>query len=931
MSIEPGYTPVSYVIGGTGPYTIPWPYAAQAVIAHVETDGVLVRLSADTHTLSPAAADTSGGMYLEAAAVAEHAGRRLWISRGTAIEQGWVGQYPREVGLEAQLDALTMAAQDQRAIAAGSIRVQGADLDPVLPLPGHVLIWDGANFVPGPTADDITGAQGAASTATAAAAVLQTMAYGEAHSYTVTVATDTIPLAFDPGEHLLDVNNGLPQRPGTDLDDPFCDYIIVAMESSPSGVGIQFDEVQPVGTQITYKAVRPLQYDPNLNRAEARAARAALVTHIATAGAVVGQNYYDSQCWYRPLPAGHMLYGTDPIADLPGLMPAGDNCLPQHFGVVSDDALAQDDRLGAWIDYMDATGHPGFVPDGLYRFHFLKRRGLTRSLSITCAPRAWFRGLPTRDLVAGDDTVTSHVATFPAGEGTYRVAIITAGVETTWTAGVEYAATGSTIDWAAGATPHGPLATGSSIRIIASDAMIELGAADITDGIRLDWRGGIIDNSERGLIASVGGGTGMNLCDLGNYRVEGAVFSGRTDYVVAQTLGYCDSGLVPTRSSNGTILNNAFVGQGDAGIYAGGGSSLGVSDNGYGLFAAGNLFVRCNTGFTGKRMAFGFAVQGNTFWQCARGATLWHVTGLNGASGMICENYFIGSRERDIDIRRSAIFTVRGNVSQDIGYDLEGVAVTDEVVASIYILGSSNGDISGNVAAYIDLPANPDAWAIRVGHETTGTTLQSNNLNIHDNNAPGFLNGCREGNSGTGNIWRQNNLPDATLPMEVPAARRWHYRKSNLEFEGIGATPFAGAWTPELRLNGTAPAQTDTTALGFYERQGNTVICQMELQTKPTFTPGGGLQLRIYGLPYVAQSIVSVAAAGAISHRQGITLPGTATELVAEVPAGQGYIRLKANAPAATTATLTDAAIATGATVRLDITITYQTAQEAQN
>lgn len=267
MSIEPGYAQTSYIIGGLGPYAVPWPYAAGAVVVSVELESALVRIAPEAVSLSPAAATVSGDLYLSDAVAAEHAGRRLWIGRSTVIEQGWVGQYPREVGLEAQLDALTMAAQDQRTIAAGSIRVQGADLDPVLPLPGHVLIWDGANFVPGPTADDITGAQGAASAATAAAAVLQTMAYGEKHSYTVTVATDTIPLDFDPGAHLLDVNNGLPQRPGADLNAPDCDYIIVAMEASPSGVGIRFDEVQPVGTIITYSAVRPIPFDEN-NRAD---------------------------------------------------------------------------------------------------------------------------------------------------------------------------------------------------------------------------------------------------------------------------------------------------------------------------------------------------------------------------------------------------------------------------------------------------------------------------------------------------------------------------------------------------------------------------------------------------------------------------------------------------------------------------------------
>ena len=95
---------------------------------------------------------------------------------------------------------------------------------------------------------------------------------------------------------------------------------------------------------ITYIFLSAAGYDPNLNRMENLGTRAALVAHIGLYGALLGQVYSDGERLYRAIPAGHILFGTNPIPDLPGLM-WFDVRTPFHFGWVGDGTEA-DQKLG---------------------------------------------------------------------------------------------------------------------------------------------------------------------------------------------------------------------------------------------------------------------------------------------------------------------------------------------------------------------------------------------------------------------------------------------------------------------------------------------------------------------------------------------------------------------------------------------------------
>lgn len=174
MSLDAYTPPQPYIVSGTGPYRVPFPYAAGTVVAEIEgTDGQPIVLTAPlSYTVTPETATAEGDLFLTAAAAATWAGRRLWITRATPIEQGWTGQTSREVGLAAQLDVLAGVQQEQAHAIGEALRVRGGTGHPLTLTEGRTLIWDGSKFVAGPVADEIEDAQGHAAMATAAAASL---------------------------------------------------------------------------------------------------------------------------------------------------------------------------------------------------------------------------------------------------------------------------------------------------------------------------------------------------------------------------------------------------------------------------------------------------------------------------------------------------------------------------------------------------------------------------------------------------------------------------------------------------------------------------------------------------------------------------------------------------------------------------------------
>ncbi|MDD8024270.1 MAG: hypothetical protein PHX82_14310, partial [Paracoccaceae bacterium] len=168
-----------FVVAGVGPYQISSPYIEGAIRVHAVIDGVPMQLTeGDDFTVTPASSASTGDVVLSAAAAATHAGRDLWIDRDTVAMQSWEARYgDREVGMEAQLDRLTMAVQELREQLRATIRGRAA-LAAYDPEPNRVPIIraDGLGLENGPSAEQIAGAAQKASDAASAASNAATSA-----------------------------------------------------------------------------------------------------------------------------------------------------------------------------------------------------------------------------------------------------------------------------------------------------------------------------------------------------------------------------------------------------------------------------------------------------------------------------------------------------------------------------------------------------------------------------------------------------------------------------------------------------------------------------------------------------------------------------------------------------------------------------------
>lgn len=111
------FTPADPVaISGVGPYSIPYPFSsATEIIVQVRetSEDDPQTLSVSDYTITLAGDGQSGTVTLSVAAAASYDGWSLLRRRNTSIEQGWEGQSYREKGMEAQLDKVVRAVQDQ--------------------------------------------------------------------------------------------------------------------------------------------------------------------------------------------------------------------------------------------------------------------------------------------------------------------------------------------------------------------------------------------------------------------------------------------------------------------------------------------------------------------------------------------------------------------------------------------------------------------------------------------------------------------------------------------------------------------------------------------------------------------------------------------------------------------------------------------------
>jgi hypothetical protein len=170
MTVEPWSPPAAITIATIAPHGIPFPYQAGAVRAAILNAGVLTQLVPGTDfTVSPAAASVSGNLTLSAPIFAANTGAKLYITRDTVEQQGWLGTAgSREKGLEAQLDGMVQAMQEVALQGQRALRSLDGPLNPFSPQAGKAIIFDAfGQPMNGPTASDIANAQPNAAAAAA--------------------------------------------------------------------------------------------------------------------------------------------------------------------------------------------------------------------------------------------------------------------------------------------------------------------------------------------------------------------------------------------------------------------------------------------------------------------------------------------------------------------------------------------------------------------------------------------------------------------------------------------------------------------------------------------------------------------------------------------------------------------------------------------
>lgn len=155
MTTETANPRATYALAGAGPYALEWPYDAGQLIVQGDRPGfpVATLVAGVDYTLSPASGP-SGNLFLGPGW--NVATGTLYIDRNTPLEQGWVGTFPGEKGIEAALDRLTRRQQEIDPRVIGALFVEtDAPMLPLTPTEGATVIWQDGQFAAGPTKVDL--------------------------------------------------------------------------------------------------------------------------------------------------------------------------------------------------------------------------------------------------------------------------------------------------------------------------------------------------------------------------------------------------------------------------------------------------------------------------------------------------------------------------------------------------------------------------------------------------------------------------------------------------------------------------------------------------------------------------------------------------------------------------------------------------------
>lgn len=121
-------TPLQEIVG-TGPYTVSHGYDEGALVVAVVDGASRTLLDVEDYVIAPVSSETSGTVTLSETVANTNEGAKLEVTRSTEIEQGFTGQTTREKGLEAQLDWLVRAVQDNYRSLKSSVRTSTTNLN----------------------------------------------------------------------------------------------------------------------------------------------------------------------------------------------------------------------------------------------------------------------------------------------------------------------------------------------------------------------------------------------------------------------------------------------------------------------------------------------------------------------------------------------------------------------------------------------------------------------------------------------------------------------------------------------------------------------------------------------------------------------------------------------------------------------------------
>jgi len=161
--------------------------------------------------------------------------------------------------------------------------------------------------------------------------------------------------------------------------------------------------------------------------------------------------------------------------------------------------------------------------------------------------------------------------------------------------------------------------------------------------------------------------------------------------------------------------------------------------------------------------------------------------------------------------------------------------------------------------------------------------------------------------------------------------RRWQYRISNKEVEGIGTVEFEGTFTPEVVFAGATTTPSYTLQQGFYTRRGDICTITVRLEFSYTGTVSAN-QFRITGIPYDTSSTTNETFYGVLGlWASPFTVPAGATQVSVAALAGVDYLVFDAAVSGGSRVIISSDEIPVSSGHRFEFTLAYKVADEALN